>query len=154
MQHASILLLAVAAASVACGSKPTYEEVIRDFKEESGADFVDCGTEPVMCSAEGVSHPSEDFLTTADCLVAAWAECRPASAVLLWHFRLTEEAVSRSVFVVPDGQDCHLVVFESTGTDNLDRLECADLLTTGECGVLEPTECEWQSSATLAPQRG
>lgn len=147
-----------------CRSPPTRDEVLSDFQHEIGpVSFMDCKYGAVECvrgDPSAIGKVSQDFSDAGACLVAAWqAPCRPSMASLTWNWRDgpaedldgDDTYVHRDLFIVPDGDGCRMVVFESSDDDSVTRLECSSIVLEGVCGVLEPGDCRVVAEIETSP---
>lgn len=126
-----------------CRGGPDVGAIIGEFENGAGVDFEKCGVGGVIdCSKslDNYINPDPEFRQHSACFLEAWNECRPATTVLDWY-NLTADTddPNRIMYIVPDGSQCRLVIFESD--PEVSRVECTDLIPVGACGVLEPREC-------------
>lgn len=141
MKLTPISLLALLAS---CPGSPDVGQIWSDFESKIGLDFEDCGQRgAVDCTgAANESNPDADFHSTSACLLDAWEHCRPVTATLDWHhFFERPNASTRTIYIVPDDDDCRFVYF-SNEQGNYSRFQCSELISKGACGVLEPSMCE------------
>lgn len=134
--------IGAAVALAACG-RPTLDEVVAEYREETGHDYASCGTAALDCLAAEAAPAPEAIA----CFLARLDACE-AAELRTTQTTIEGDPIRSAYLVVPEeGGGCRIAYVVDTTEDEygprrIVRYECPSVARPASCPWVAPERCE------------